>query len=58
MTVHDDDERDRLVTKDRDRKRAERDNIERRDYWDKDYPDPTGTVRGISPKVDPIRTWG
>ena len=54
--MHDDDERDRLVTKDRDRKRAERDNIERRDYWDKDYPDPTGTVRGISPKVDPVRT--
>jgi hypothetical protein len=38
-TVHDDDERDRLVTRDRDRKRAERDNMERRDYWEKEYPD-------------------
>ncbi len=35
-TVHDDDERDRMVTRDRDRKRAERDNMERRDYWGKD----------------------
>ena len=33
-TVHDDDERDRLVTRVRDRKRTERDNMERRDYWD------------------------
>jgi hypothetical protein len=35
-TVHDDNERDRLVTRDRDRKRAECDNMERRDYWGKD----------------------
>jgi len=35
-TVHDDDERDWLVTRDRDRKRAECDNMERRDYWGKD----------------------
>ena len=39
-TVHDDDEWERLVTRDRDRKRAERDNMERRDYWERDYPDP------------------
>ena len=39
-TVHDDDERDRLAVRDRDRKRAERENMERRDYWEKEYPDP------------------
>jgi len=39
-TVLEDDKRDRLVIRDRDRKRAERDNMERRDYWEKEYPDP------------------
>jgi len=39
-TVHDDDEWERLAARDRDRKRAERENMERRDYREKEYPDP------------------
>jgi len=62
-TVHDDDERDRLVTRVRDRKRTERDNMERRDYWEKEYPDPdrdhTGDIYTLNTitSIRMVYTW-
>jgi hypothetical protein len=44
QTTHEDDERDRMRDRDN-RKRVEREELERRDYWEKEYPDPVDRDR-------------